>query len=243
MHIPIDVSEPEIALLCSLMQPYCQRGRVVYVGSLAEKISAALGQVDVTGGAALSGSAARFSAVTPDRLPLAEPATAQDFLVLEQAVLEDMLTLALDGFSRQFGTPAKLLLLLFPSSGKVLLPRAAKLFSRLGYTRDFSVGLWSEDRIYACAFDHQSVDENSIEAYEEEWWRSTLLNQKRRRLLQDYLQELTQTTHAYERKLREQAAELSYRVVELENRWDAFQNSRTGQFVRLMGKLRRLLPF
>lgn len=229
MDNPNALSEQDLANICSLVLPNCKPGRLFYAGALAGRMSAAARNA----GAAITEGApgGKFPLMVAgwDGADLAGAARAEDSVLFEQDVLALAAKQPADQFIQSFGAPGKIFLLLYPDSGMVLLPSAANSFFRLGYVRDFSIGLWLEEgRGFVCAFTRAVGENDLVEMYEEEWWRTAVLNQKRRRLLQETLHELTQTTHL---------------VIDLEIRWEAFWNSRSGKIVKLIEKVRKFIPF
>ena len=224
----------EIAEFCNQIVVYCNPSRVFYLGNSAGKMVEEFLQQGIAATGSFSDDNASWitAASLGQSLPDAQSVDNCDLLILEQGAVNNVAMLPADEFSSRFGTSDKILIVLFPASGELLLPFAAQWLNGLEFTRDFTAELWIEDRILTCAFDKRSPDPCLVGSYEEEWWRMALLNRKRRRLLQDYLEELIGSVFHYEHK-----------VMELENRWESFQNSRTGKAVQWIEKVRQRLRF
>lgn len=216
----------DIAEFCRQVVDIFGPSHVVYAGLADEEVVQEFQQL---GTAAVRYSLDFDSIEGGSSLPEMDSATPvlPSLLILEQSVLNKSQVFPLSNLIGRFGMPDKILIVLFPARGELMLPLIAQWLRQSGYVRDFSVELWVDEKILACAFGKSSLELDLVEMYEEEWWRLAVLNRTRRRLLQNYLQELIESVFWFE-----------HRVMELEARWEAFWHSRTGKVVQWIEKIR-----
>lgn len=237
MSTSLALTDGDIAEFCRQILEMCKPEHVLYVGISAVEVTEEFRRQ----GAAASGLPADLEvAGKPGDLSILPGPDGQSFdwpdvLILEQHAIQKAASLPAEAFFGQFGKPEIILVVLFPAGGELHLPFAAQWLNRSGYVHDFSIDLWVAEKILTCAFTRHLPENGLVYMYEAEWWRLAVLNRKRRRMLQDYMEELIQSGFYYNQKVLE--------VMDLENRWKAFWSSRTGRAVQWIEELRRRLRF
>lgn len=167
-----------------------------------------------------------------------------DILLLDPDGLAECLGISQEAFQKQFGKPRQVLVIASTAQAGPSLPEASGWLWAAGYFHDFTAEVWADDQTFISAYACRTEDITAaVEVYEAEWWRQAQTSHKRRLLLNEYMDELVNTllgAHLSGSPVGSDDGENKRRVLESAQRWEAFQNSRTGKVLRLLQKIRRL---
>jgi GT2 family glycosyltransferase len=136
------------------------------------------------------------------------------------------------GYLGKIGPGVSILVIFSLTPGRFLAPAAGRMLANVGFSRDLRIEKSIADRLLVYSYSLSALDTGQvIENYESALWRMTQQSQKRRLLLADFRQDIYREISA--------AQQYKQMVKEWENRWEAFQNSRTGKAIQALQKVRR----
>lgn len=217
----------DLQLWCELIVNTFHPEKVLFFGTEYEDAAKEFSRLNVESyGVETDGVTAQMTLKNSDKVGVEnlDRATWDLFIISESAIVGRYDSIVRN-MSQLLQASKKVLFVLFPNSPiDHPLPLVSKQLRALGYNRDFRVELWVADRVFTCVFEpYELSTDDLIHLQVAELWRLALVNQKRRLVMQEYMQDLVLAKYDLE----------------------VYHNSRTAKTIRTMQKIRRMLrnPF
>ena len=125
-----------------------------------------------------------------------------DTVAFHQDSLVDFLSCSREEFERLFGAPEKILVWLSPICVEPSLPETSEWLEKLGFIRDIESDLWIDGCQFTALYEKKASPEGlNLKNYESSWWQLSQMNEKRRMLLIEYMDELVITEMRHHEKV------------------------------------------